>query len=130
MAKGTVLVVDDEPDVVETLKFSLEEAGYDVLTAYNGLEALGAAKAEEPDVVILDVVLPGKNGYEIARLLREEQIYGSIQKPLKIIMLTAMKPTTPEDAEFFATWAKADEYVYKPFEMKELISLVDKHAPD
>lgn len=129
MENRTVLVVDDEPDLVETIKYSLESAGYNVLTAYNGFEALGVARSEEPDVVILDVMLPRKNGYEVSRLLREDQVSGSIQKPMKIIILTARKPDSEKSAEFYATWARADEYVYKPFEMDELVSLVEKYAP-
>lgn len=130
MGKGTVLIVDDEPDIVETITYSLEKLGYSVLTASNGFEALGAARAEQPDVVILDVMLPKKNGYEVARLLREDEAHGRLMKPMKIIMLTARKPTSSEDAEFYATWAKADDYLYKPFELQGLISLVEKHAPD
>lgn len=130
MAKGTVLVVDDEPDLVETIRLSLERAGYDVLTAYNGFEALGAARAEQPDVVILDVMLPKKNGYEVSRLLKEDEHNGRLLKPIKIIILTARRPKTADAADFYTTWARADDYLYKPFEMEGLIGLVDKHAPD
>ncbi len=128
MKSKTVLVVDDEPDLVETIKFCLERNGYRVLTAYNGFEALGAARTEEPDVVILDVMLPKKNGYEVSRLLKEDQINGSINKSLKIIILTARRPDSQKSAEFYATWARADEYLYKPFELDELIELVEKCA--
>jgi len=126
METKTVLVVDDEPDLVDTIKFGLERAGYEVLTAYNGFEALGVARAEEPDVIILDVMLPKKNGYEVSRLIRDEQVNGSIQKPLKIIILTARRPESEKSAEFYQDWARADEYLYKPFEMDELIALVEK----
>ena len=129
MAKGVVLVVDGEPDLVEMMKLSLQKAGYEVLTASNGFEAIGAARAEEPDIVILDALLPGKNGYEVSKLLRKDQVDGCIGKQLKIIMLTAIKPDSHRDAQLSATWARADEYLYKPFEMKELISLVEKHVP-
>lgn len=130
MEPKTVLVVDDEPDLVETIRFSLERVGYNVLTAYNGFEALGVARSEQPDVVILDVMLPRKNGYEVSRLLREDQVKGSIQKSIKIIILTARKPDSEKSAEFYATWARADEYVYKPFEMDDLVKLVEKHASE
>lgn len=129
MAKKTILVVDDDQDLLETIRFSLEKVGYEVVIACNGLEALGAARAEEPDVIILDVMLPKKNGYEVSRLLKEDETNGRLVKPTKIIMLTAVKPLSSKSAEFYSTWAQADEYVYKPFEMKELISLIEKYAP-
>lgn len=129
MTKGIVLVVHDEASLVEMMKLSLEKAGYEVLTACNGFEAIGAVRAEEPDIVILDALLPGKNGYEVSKLLRKDQVDGCIGKALKIIILTAIKPDSHRDAQLSATWARADEYLYKPFEMEELISLVEKHAP-
>ncbi len=65
------MVVDDEPDIVETLEYSLELRGYQVTTAFDGLDALERAKQNPPDVLLLDVMLPGCNGYEVSRLLKE-----------------------------------------------------------
>ena len=66
-----VLVVDDEPDILETLEFSLARRGFDVATAIDGLEGLEKAKRLPPDFMILDVMLPGCNGYEVSRMLKE-----------------------------------------------------------
>ncbi len=66
-----ILVVDDEPDILETLEYSLEKRGYEVATALDGLEGLDKAKRMPPDFMILDVMLPGCNGYEVSRMLKE-----------------------------------------------------------
>ena len=85
MDKKMVLVVDDEPDVVESIKFSLGLEGIKNLVAYDGEEALDKAKKEKPDLIILDIMLPKMNGYKIARLLKFDDAY----KNIPIIMLTA-----------------------------------------
>ena len=80
-SKTRVLVVDDEPDVIETIQFGLEMEGYNVTTAANGLEALGAIRVHVPDLVVLDVMLPGENGYRVAHLVREDEASPSSSSP-------------------------------------------------
>ena len=84
MAKK-VLIVDDEHDIVETLKFMIESSGYECFCAYNGEDGLNMAKEIVPDLIILDVMMPVMNGYKVSRLLKFDTRY----KDIPIIMLTA-----------------------------------------
>jgi two-component system response regulator VicR len=116
-----VLVVDDQRDIVDIIGFCLELEGYQVVTAFNGHEALGVARIEQPDLVLLDVMLPKENGYQVARYLREDERNGVIGKRMKILLLTARQ--TPEKAreEFLKSWSGADLLLYKPFDMDDLL---------
>ncbi|MDI6807520.1 MAG: response regulator [Candidatus Eisenbacteria bacterium] len=125
MKRGRILVVDDEEDVLTTLRHVFELNGFDVLLARNGAETLDIARRESPDLIVLDVMLPGQNGYEISRILKEEIEKGSIRRDMKIVILTARKLDSSEREEFISTWAKADGYLYKPFKMEELIETVE-----
>jgi DNA-binding response OmpR family regulator len=78
---------------------------------------------EEPDLVILDVMLPGKNGYEVARMLREDARKGAC-RDCRILMLTARKVDSAERLEFLQTWSGADLHLYKPLELEALIEAV------
>ena len=82
MDKTKLLIVEDEPTLLETLKYNLRRQGYEVVTASDGVEALPLARTENPDLVILDVMLPGLDGFEICRILRQEM-------SVPILMLTA-----------------------------------------
>ena len=124
MEPKKILIVDDDTDIVETIAFSLEQEGYKVLKAYNGYEGLGVARAEKPDLIILDVMLPGKNGYEISRMIKEDEKWGLLAKKTSIIMLTARKVDDPDREEFLKTWSSADAFIYKPFEMTILIDTI------
>ena len=84
MAKK-ILVVDDERELVSALEIKLKASGYDVVSAYNGEEGLKAAREEEPDLIILDIMLPGMDGFKVARMLKFDEDYAQIP----IIMLTA-----------------------------------------
>lgn len=120
MDKKRVLIVDDEPDVVESVKFSLELENIECLEAYDGEEALSKAKNENPNLIILDIMLPKINGYKVSRLLKFDEAY----KNIPIIMLTAR---AQEKDKQLGEDTGADEYVTKPFEMDELIKLVKKY---
>lgn len=120
MDKKRVLIVDDEPDIVEAIKFSLELENIECMVAYDGEEALAKAKNENPDLIILDIRLPKINGYKVARLLKFDESY----KNIPIIMLTAR---TQEREKQLGMETGADEYVTKPFEMDEVIALVKKY---
>jgi DNA-binding response OmpR family regulator len=115
-----VLLVDDERDIVETVKYSLELRGYDVDVAYDGESALKKARAGRYALMLLDVMLPGRNGYEISRTLKEDMARGDVQ-PFKIMLITARKLDHAVREEFVATWSRADACLYKPFDLDGLL---------
>lgn len=109
-----VLVVDDEQPIADILKFNLEKEGYEVVCAYDGDEAIELAEEENPDLVLLDIMLPNKDGNEVCREIRKTQA-------MPIIMLTA------KDAEIdkvLGLELGADDYVTKPFSNRELVARV------
>ncbi|MFC1874491.1 response regulator transcription factor, partial [Chloroflexota bacterium] len=114
MAGKRVLVVDDDAKTVELIKLYLNRDGYRVLTAYDGVEALRLAQEGKPDLIVLDLMLPGIDGLEICRTLRAES-------DVPIIMLTAR--TTDED-KLTGLGLGADDYVTKPFSPRELAARV------
>ena len=114
MAGKRVLVVDDDVKTVELVKLYLKRDGYRVVTAYEGKEALRLARETHPDLIVLDLMLPGINGLEVCRTLRQES-------DVPIIMLTAM--TTDED-RLTGLDLGADDYVTKPFSPRELAARV------
>jgi len=119
-----ILVVDDQRDIVETISFSLQQQGYEVLRAFDGEEALAVARAERPDLIVLDVMLPKENGYQVARYLREDEKEGKLPKRTKILMLTARNVPEKEREEFLQTWSGAEVFMYKPFDLNELVRQV------
>lgn len=122
MPATKVLLVDDEPDVVEVVEFCLEQAGYEVVTATNGLEGLGAARAQDPDVILLDVMMPGENGYRVAQMIREDEAMRLSDRRVPIILLTARDLSSdPEREKMFMDFSQANLMMYKPFDMSELI---------
>ncbi len=117
MSPKKILVVDDEVDLVETVRFPLELEGYDVLVSYNGEDALNQARKEKPDLIVLDLILPKLDGYKVCRLLKFDERY----KHIPILMLTAK---TQEKDRALGMETGADEYITKPFEMDNLIKKV------
>jgi two-component system, OmpR family, response regulator len=122
----SIFVVDDEQDILETLEYSLALRGYDVETATDGLEALDMAKRIKPDAMLLDVMLPGCNGYEVSRLLKEWMEQSPHNRYFPIILLTARKVESAERERFIATWSRADRTMYKPFDIDELLTEIDE----
>ena len=120
MDKKRVLIVDDEPYIVESIKFNLELENIECLEAYDGEEALAKAKKEGPDLILLDIMLPKINGYKVARLLKFDEAY----KNIPIIMLTAR--TQEKDIEI-GEQTGANEYVTKPFDMDMLVAMVKEY---
>ncbi|MDA8199669.1 MAG: response regulator transcription factor [Thermaerobacter sp.] len=114
MSEPTVLVVDDEAAILELVRFTLERDGYRLLVAADGWGALEIARREHPDLVILDVMLPGLTGLELCRALRAEM-------DLAVIMLTARKEESDRVA---GLELGADDYVTKPFSPRELAARV------
>ena len=114
MTKRKILVVDDDHKIVDIVRLYLEKDGYRVLVAYDGLEALELARQKQPDLIVLDLMLPGMDGLDVCRILRTET-------EVPIIMLTAR--TTEED-KLVGLELGADDYVTKPFSPRELVARV------
>ncbi|GAB4470051.1 MAG: response regulator [Burkholderiaceae bacterium] len=117
--KRKVLIADDEPNIVTALEFLLKRAGYDVRTAANGEEALALVESYGPDLVLIDIMMPGKSGYEVCQRMRERPEW----RHIKIVMVTA-KGREAEISKGMSLGA--DLYVTKPFSTQELIAAVDR----
>ncbi len=127
MSRSKILLVDDDPDILETTKVALERADYEVLTATNGLEALGSVRISRPDLILLDVMLPGENGYRVARTIREDEDAGVYDRRNRIILVTARDLSNdPEREELFGDFARPDRVVYKPFELEDLLRQIEE----
>jgi two-component system alkaline phosphatase synthesis response regulator PhoP len=120
MSQAKILIVDDEPDLVETIRFSLELEGYNVLVATNGEEGLNLARQEKPDLILLDLMLPKLDGYKVCRLLKFDERY----KHIPILMLTAK---TQEKDKILGKETGANEYITKPFDMDELMAKIKSY---
>ncbi len=108
----TILVVEDEPTLLETLEYNLSRQGYHVLTAADGRAAVDVALEERPDLIVLDVMLPELDGFEVCRIVRQEM-------NVPILMLTAR---TEEIDKVLGLEMGADDYLTKPFSMRELMA--------
>ena len=117
--KPRILVVDDEPDIIELVEFNLKQAGYAVSTATDGAEALKKARTQTPDLIILDVMVPEMDGFEICKTLRLDPVTAQ----LPIIMLTAK---AAEIDRVLGLELGADDYLTKPFSPRELLLRVKK----
>jgi DNA-binding response OmpR family regulator len=113
----TILVADDEPDLLELLVYRLSHSGFDVLAARDGEEALALATGRAPDLAVLDVMMPGINGFDLTRKLRA--VYPDRRIP--VILLTAK---VQEDDVEKGFEAGADDYLRKPFNPSELVARV------
>lgn len=116
-AAQKVLLVDDEPDIVELLKYNLEREGYQVQTALNGRDALKSAKTNKPDLIVLDIMMPGMDGVEVCAQLRQLPEF----KHTLITFLTARNEDYSQIAGFDAG---ADDYITKPVRPKVFVSKV------
>ncbi|MDY0040869.1 MAG: response regulator [Desulforhabdus sp.] len=114
MAGTSVLIVEDETDILQLLKYHVEAAGFDALTAQDGYEALSLAKRQLPNLVLLDLMIPGLDGFEVCRELKRN----AETKHIPIIMLTAKGE---EIDRIVGLELGADDYVVKPFSPRELI---------
>lgn len=114
-----ILVVDDEKPIVKIIKANLETEGYEVVCAYDGIEALEAVAASHPDLVVLDVMMPRMDGWTVLRTLRSKPETAD----LPVIMLTALT-----DIEHMDRGARegSDVYLTKPFDPTELLALVER----
>jgi CheY-like chemotaxis protein len=122
-----ILIVDDEADLLMMSVGRLQKAGYDVVTAADGQSGLEMVASEKPDLVLLDLVMPGLDGYEVCRRLKADEK----TKHIPVILFTARFAITPLDET--ARALRAEDYVPKPFDAKELVlkvqRLLDKKKP-
>ncbi|MBC7236608.1 MAG: response regulator transcription factor [Chloroflexi bacterium] len=112
--EATILLVEDERTLLETLQYNLQRQGYKVLTASDGLQAVDLARKERPDLIVLDLMLPRLDGLEVCRLLRREMV-------VPILMLTAR---VDEVDKVVGLEIGADDYMTKPFSMRELLARI------
>jgi len=117
MEKKKILAVDDEPNILMSIEFILEMEGYEVHTARDGEEALEVAERVRPDLILLDINMPRKDGYEVCRILKEREDKGGA----KVIMLTAKGQTLEKKK---GLEVGADEYVTKPFSAEDLLNKI------
>jgi DNA-binding response OmpR family regulator len=117
MSKGTILIIDDEKDLIELVRYSLEKEGFDAIGAVDGTSGLAIATRHAPDLVVLDLMMPGMDGLEVCQRLRGD----SRTRRIPIIMLTA-KAT--EADRVLGLELGADDYVTKPFSPRELTARV------
>ena len=116
----TILIADDEPDILEIISYNLQAEGYTVITAKNGNEAIELAKSHKPDLIILDVMMPGKTGFEVCRILRALPGFENTI----IIFLTALND---DSTQIKGLETGGDDYITKPISPKVLISRVNAH---
>ncbi|MFZ1307333.1 MAG: response regulator transcription factor [Ferruginibacter sp.] len=113
-----ILIADDEPDILEIIQYNLQNEGYEVITAKNGNEAIDQAKRSMPDLIILDIMMPGKNGIEVCNILRMQPAFNNTL----IIFLTAL---SDEGTEVKGLETGADDFITKPVSPKVLVSKVN-----
>ena len=118
MAKGKILVVDDEIYIVHILDFSLGMEGYEVLTALDGEQALEKARAEKPDLIVLDIMMPKLDGYETCKRLKADDA----TKHIPVILLSAKGRNVDQKVGFEVG---ADDYITKPFSPRKLVERIN-----
>ncbi len=117
MSREKILIVEDDADIVEVIDYNLKKEGYRTTAVFNGEDALSCAEKEEPDLMILDLMLPGMDGLEVCRILREKEKTTHIP----VIMLTAK---SQEIDKIVGLELGADDYITKPFSPRELIARI------
>jgi two-component system OmpR family response regulator len=113
-ANNKILIVEDDRNLLDTLKYNLRKEGYKIATAFDGAEALDVARREKPDLIILDIMLPKMSGFEVCRILRKDMV-------VPILMLTAK---VEETDKIVGLEIGADDYMTKPFSLRELLARV------
>jgi DNA-binding response OmpR family regulator len=124
MSKKYVLIVDDDPDLVETVSMMLESKGYEVGKAYDGIEGEEAIKKRRPDVLILDVMMPRKNGYQLCKELKSNKW----TQEIPIVLLTAVGEAVPTTSYSHAEGMaiEAEDFIPKPVDAKTLVEAVER----
>ncbi len=117
MAKGKILVVDDEVNITQILEFSIGAEGYEVITAANGEEAIDKARREQPDLIILDIMMPKIDGYEACRILKANPL----TKSIPVVLLTAKGRDIDKRLGYEVG---ATDYIVKPFSPNKLVDRI------
>lgn len=115
-----ILIVDDSPTARELIIATLKNRGLQILTASNGEEALNKAHTESPDLILLDVVMPGQNGFQVCRQLKTD----NLTKDITVILVTSKNQKSDR---FWGLKQGADDYLIKPFEKSELLKCIDHY---
>ncbi len=121
-ARTRILIVDDEPDLLSVLRFGLEAEGFDVVEAADGERGLELARTGQPDLIVLDLMLPRMDGYKVCRALKFDERY----RRIPIIILSARSGETDRRLAFDLG---ADEYVTKPYEVRDLVARIRDRLP-
>jgi len=124
MSKKYILIVDDDPDLVETVGMLLESKGYEVGKAYDGIEGEAAIKKRRPDVLVLDVMMPRKDGYQLCKELKSNKWTQDIPVILLTAVGEAVSTTTYTHAEGMST--EAEDFIPKPVDAKTLVEAVER----
>ena len=119
-----ILIVDDDPDIVESVTVVLKKNNHEVIQAYGGFEGLEKTKKEKPDAIILDVMMPDKDGYEVCKELKADPEYRDI--PILLLTAVVSKIPTTSYTHRMGLETEADDYVDKPVEPSELVRLVER----
>jgi CheY-like chemotaxis protein len=121
-----ILVVDDDPDLVEAVSMKLEAKNYRVAKAYDGVEAMDRIKEEKPDLVILDVMMPRKNGWDVCDEIKNDDTL----KDIAVVLLTAVADSvkTTSYTHHNGKTTLADDYIPKPIDLDELMEIVTDHC--
>ncbi len=120
-----ILVVDDDPDLVESVSMKLENANYQVEKAYDGVEAWEKIKARKPDLVVLDVMMPRKNGYELCDEIKKDARY----KDIVVVLLTAVADAVSSTSytHMDGKTTLADDFVPKPIDLDKLLEIITEN---
>lgn len=124
MSKKYVIIVDDDPDLVETVSMLLESKGYEVGKAYDGIEGEAAIKNRRPDVLVLDVMMPRKDGYTLCRELKAN----SQTRDIPVVLLTAVGEAVPTTTytHYEGMTTEAEDFLPKPVDAKTLVEAVER----
>jgi DNA-binding response OmpR family regulator len=114
-----ILIVDDDIDIVETMVFALQKNSFSVITAFNGADGLLKAKYEEPDIIILDLMMPKMDGFEVCTKLKSDET----TKKIPVIVFTARND---KDAHYKVFKCGNDDYIVKPFRLPDLVTKINK----
>jgi len=121
--KKRILVVDDDPDMVEATSIILKSKNYDVIAAYGGVEGLQKAKAEKPDLIVLDVMMPDKDGYAVCKELKADPALCDI--PVLLLTAVVSHISTTRYSHQMGMETEADDYIDKPVEPVELVKRIE-----
>ena len=116
--KKRILLVDDDPEIIESMRVVLDAKGYDIIVARDGNQGLAMAEKEDPDLVILDMMMPKRSGFLVLEKLRKTRAI-----PMRVIMITANEGSRHKA---YAEMLGVDDYIRKPFAMDKLVDCVDR----